>query len=111
VHSVFYVNDRLFSHSFFFAVQTLTTTLRYVTCLEVSPGVSVVFSSPAIRCEDTEYKRWLVLAWLLIIVDVIAAPIFLFVFLVRNRRRIANDVNFRARYGNNKKFRWDYRTL
>jgi hypothetical protein len=72
----------LFSYS-----QITTVVLRYLQCVQVGP-YNVVYSAPALDCDSSTYKAWLIVAVLLLIIDVVGAPFIILYFLYKNRDRI-----------------------
>jgi len=103
----------LFSYS-----QIATTSIRYLQCVDLGNGDSVVVSAPGIHCNTDEYQHWKGFAVFLLAVDVICVPIAMLVFLVINRQRIfSKDPEFLARWGllfstyDDKSFWWESAVL
>ena len=65
--------------------QVTTVVLQYLYCVDAGNGTKVMFSSPAIDCSSSTYYAWFLVVIVLLVVDVIGAPVVIGVFLWRRR--------------------------
>lgn len=67
-------------------------------------GISVVTQQPAVHCDDTRYKSWLVLLIFILVGDVVLSPVALTAFLCAHRDKLddrhqANTRAFHTAFG------------
>src|SRR5207245_484397 len=67
------------------------TCLKYLQCVNVS-SERVVFSTPAISCNSDEYKRYLPIVILLLVVDTCLAPIMIAIALYKHKHLITTEI-------------------
>jgi hypothetical protein len=80
--------------------QVTSNVLLYLQCIDVG-SQRVVFSVPAIDCSpgNAKYLGWLVVTVFLLIVFVVGLPVFILVFLCRNREHIEHGETFAVALG------------
>lgn len=77
----------------------MSTCVRFLECVSVA-GHSLVYSSPTLSCDDTEYLVWRAVIFLFIAIDVVGIPIAILAITLLNRQRIvSNDASFKSRFG------------
>jgi hypothetical protein len=77
-----------------------TAAIRYLKCENVGAGIQVLSTANGIVCGSPRYNDFQILAIFVVVVDVIAGPLIISAFLLRNRRKIqGKDKLFLAYYG------------
>jgi hypothetical protein len=61
--------------------QVTSVVFQYLHCVPAGNGETVVYTSPTINCSDATYKAWLPIVILMLIFDVIGAPVAFGAFL------------------------------
>lgn len=78
-------------------LQVASSCINYLYCVNVD-NQKVVFKSPSIHCDSSDYTSWFTVVIILLVMEVSAFPLLLGGFLFRYRSKL-QEVKFKAYFG------------